>query len=348
MTRPLITFGMATYKEASNTRSTVMSLRLQLRKLLPVSAYQIVCINNAPNDIESTLKLDHLFKRIPNGKLINYGDRVSTAVRDLVFTHSDSLFTFCMDCHVLLDEDGVKSLIKYLQANPDCRDLMQGMLWLDDLRTRYTHMNPVWQEKMYGVWGFDKQGNGHEPFEIPMHGLGLFGCATDVWPGINKLFTGFGGEEGYVHDKFRAVGQKTLCLPWLGWVHEFRKPGKSPIVNRLDDRIYNYYIARRELLKTDDDVTEHFCKFLKEDKVLAVRQRALSDFELTFGANKDTTKPTSVELLAAAEHLANTVAALPQASRNVLLSTLSKQSPEMASAVRERLADMRAVASGAG
>ena len=80
MDRPLITFGMATYKEASNTRSTIMSLRLQLRKILPISAYQIICVNNAPNDAESTAKLDHLFKRIPNGKLINYSNRISTSL----------------------------------------------------------------------------------------------------------------------------------------------------------------------------------------------------------------------------------------------------------------------------
>jgi hypothetical protein len=247
-----------------------------------------------------------------------------------------------MDCHVLLEKEGVKSLINYLRENPDCKDLMQGMLLLDDLRTRYTHMNPVWQEKMFGVWGFDKRGNGQEPFEIPMHGLGLFGCATDAWPGINKLFTGFGGEEGYLHDKFRLAGRKTVCLPWLTWVHEFRNPGKSPIINRLDDRIYNYYIGRRELNKAEDDVTEHFIKYLKEDKVLAIRQRALSDFELTFGgANVDKNKPTSVDILRTAEGIASTVVGLPMASRNVFLSTLRRQNPEMAAMVQEQIQTMR-------
>lgn len=342
MDRPLITFGMATYKEASNTRSTIMSLRLQLRKLLPVSAYQIVCINNAPNDAESTAKLDHLFKRIPNGKLVNYSDRVSTAVRDLVFSNSDSKFTFCMDCHVLLDEDGVKSLIKYLRDNPDIKDLMHGVLWLDDMRTRYTHMNPEWREKMLGTWGFDKRGNGQEPFEIPMHGLGLFGCATDVWPGFNKLFTGFGGEEGYIHDKFRALGHKSLCLPWLPWVHEFRKPGRSPIVNKLEDRIHNYYIGRRELSKSDNDVTEHFSQYLKEDKVLAIRTKALADYELTFGTAATAPRPVDATAIAsAAEQIVSTMLHLPLASRNVFLSTLGRQNPALAAVVRQRLADVK-------
>ncbi len=337
MDRPLITFGMATYKEASNTRSTIMSLRLQLRKILPISAYQIICVNNAPNDAESTAKLDHLFKRIPNGKLINYSDRISTAVRDLVFRNSDAKFTFCMDCHVLIDEDGVKSLIKYLRDNPEIKDLMQGVLWLDDMRTRYTHMNPEWREKMFGTWGFDKQGNGQTPFEIPMHGLGLFGCATEVWPGINKLFTGFGGEEGYVHDKFRAMGQKTICLPWLPWVHEFRKPGKSPIVNRLEDRIYNYYIGRRELAKPDGDVTEHFSQYLKEDKVLAIRTRALSDYDLTFGTSMLAKTPDPIQLSVSVKQIVATLQGIPAASRLAFLSTLSRQNPTMASLVKKEL-----------
>lgn len=39
-----------------------------------------------------------------------------------------------------------------------------------------------------------------------MQGLGIFACRRDVWPGFNPRLRGFGGEEGYIHEKFRRAG----------------------------------------------------------------------------------------------------------------------------------------------
>ena len=50
------------------------------------------------------------------------------------------------------------------------------------------------------------------PFEITMQGLGLFACRRDAWPGFNPAFRGFGGEEGYIHEKIRQRGGETLVL----------------------------------------------------------------------------------------------------------------------------------------
>ena len=41
------------------------------------------------------------------------------------------------------------------------------------------------------------------PFEMGMQGLGVFACRKAAWPGFNPRFSGFGGEEGYIHEKIR-------------------------------------------------------------------------------------------------------------------------------------------------
>ena len=43
------------------------------------------------------------------------------------------------------------------------------------------------------------------PFEISLQGLGAFACCKAAWVGLNPRLRCFGGEEGYVHEKFRRA-----------------------------------------------------------------------------------------------------------------------------------------------
>jgi hypothetical protein len=86
------------------------------------------------------------------------------------------------------------------------------------------------------------------PFEIPAMGLGLFSCAKDAWLGFNPRFRGFGGEEFYIHTKFRQAGAKCLCLPFLRWTHRFTRQGQA-IPYPLNDwhKLRNHVIGHQEL-----------------------------------------------------------------------------------------------------
>jgi hypothetical protein len=119
---------------------------------------------------------------------------------------------------------------------------------------------------MYGFWGFDDRGTDPEapPFDIPMQGAGLFACRRAVWPGFNPLFRGFGGEEGYIHEKFRQNGGRTLCLPFLRWVHRFQRPLGVPYHNSWEDRIRNYLIGFKELGIPTTEMETHFRELLGE------------------------------------------------------------------------------------
>jgi hypothetical protein len=117
---------------------------------------------------------------------------------------------------------------------------------------------------MYGCWTTDPRGNDSEaePFEIPMQGLGLFACRRSAWPGLNRRFRGFGGEEGYLHEKFRRAGGRALCLPFLRWMHRFQRPMGVPYVNTWEDRLRNYMIGFSEIGWDTRSVEEHFSELL--------------------------------------------------------------------------------------
>ena len=80
-----------------------------------------------------------------------------------------------------------------------------------------------------------------------MQGMGLFCMSKKHWVKFNSKFYGFGAEEFYIHEKVRKKGGKVLCLPFLQWVHRFRRPNGVPYNLNIIDRIVNYLIGWTEL-----------------------------------------------------------------------------------------------------
>ncbi len=107
-----------------------------------------------------------------------------------------------------------------------------------------------------------------------MQGLGLFSCRRAAWPGFNPHFRGFGGEEGYLHQKFRNRGQRCLCLPWLRWVHRFGRPDGVPYPVDWRDRIVNYLIGHREVGLDETPVLEHFRNLVPAEVIAAAQAEA--------------------------------------------------------------------------
>jgi hypothetical protein len=127
---------------------------------------------------------------------------------------------------------------------------------------------------MFGVWGNDPRADdpGAPPFEIGMHGLGVFACRRTAWPGFNPRLKGFGSEEGYIQEKFRRAGGRTLCLPFLRWVHRFARPMGVRYRNDWEDRIRNYMIVANELGGDPSGAAEHFRQYIgaeAADRIIA-------------------------------------------------------------------------------
>ena len=97
-----------------------------------------------------------------------------------------------------------------------------------------------------------------EPFEIPGQGLGLFTCRKDAWLGFNPHFRGFGGEELYIHTKYRQAGHKAICLPWLKWWHRFGRPDGVKYPLDLYSKVRNYVLGHQELGLDLAPIHDHF------------------------------------------------------------------------------------------
>lgn len=97
------------------------------------------------------------------------------------------------------------------------------------------------------------------PFEIPGQGLGLFVCRREAWLHFNPHARGFGGEELYIHEKFRKAGHKCVCLPLLLWPHRFGRgvPQSYPVTRWM--KVRNYVVEFDELERPLDEVYQHFC-----------------------------------------------------------------------------------------
>lgn len=262
--RRKLTIGMATYDDFDGVYFTLQSLRMHHPETVDDVEY-LVIDNNPDGACAEPLK--YLEKKIPNYRYIPVRERSGTAVRDYVMAEAASEFVLNLDCHVLLVPGAVARLMDYFEANSDTNDLLQGPLVWDELNLVSTHMNPTWKRGFFGDWGLDQRGVNPDnpPFEIPMHGLGLYACRRAAWPGYNRKFRGFGGEEGYIHEKFRQAGGRTLCLPFMRWLHRFSRPLGVPYKISWDDRMRNYILGSSELGLPIDEAVHHFREILGKE-----------------------------------------------------------------------------------
>lgn len=298
--------GMSVYDDFDGAYFTMQSIRMHHPEV--ADQISILVIDNHPEGLQSQA-LRNACEAAGNVRYLPFTGYRGTAVRDLLFREADADIVCCVDSHVLLLPGALKALIAYFDEHPDSNDLVQGPLYGDDLEHRVgTHFDPEWGAGMWGRWGFDDRLDDPdvEFFEIEMQGLGLFASRKDAWPGFNSRFRGFGGEEGYIHEKIRRAGGQAICLSALGWLHRFDRPSGIPYAPRLDDRVRNYIIAWNELGWDTQPVVDHFKDEYGDapgidDVIKAMTEQSASPFNLfdgIFSLNLD----RQVERRAAAEH----------------------------------------------
>ena len=265
-----LTIGMATYNDFNGVYFTLQALRLyqDLRdtELLVVDNY------GCPATKQLVEGWVHGARYVLATEV-----RGTAAAKEWVFREARGEAVLCCDSHVLFAPGAIRRLKEYYREHPDCPDLLQGPLVYDDLQTISTHFEPVWRGEMWGIWQTDPRGQDPEgePFEIPMQGLGAFSCRKGAWPGFNPMFRGFGGEEGYIHEKFRQAGGRCLCLPWLRWTHRFGRPAGIEYPLTVEEKLRNYLIGHAELGWDLTPVLAHFSEILPEDHVVAVAAEVL-------------------------------------------------------------------------
>ena len=276
--KPFLTIGMATFDDFHGVYFSIQALRMYHPEIMDET--EILIIDNNPKGAHGT-QVKNFSGWAPNVRYIPEEKWISTAVRNKIFEEAKGEYVVSMDCHVLFEQGSLKKLIDFYKENPDTKNFHQGPLVYDNLTGYSTHFDPGWREQMYGIWANDKRGSNPdaEPFEIPMQGLGIFSCKKDAWLGFNPLFRGFGGEEGYIHEKFRQAGHKALCLPFLRWVHRFGRPDGVKYPLTLENKLRNYFLGHLELNLDTEPVIEHFKKWTQEEGLITLREKCREELK---------------------------------------------------------------------
>src|SRR5215207_9685762 len=263
-----LTIGMPTYNDFEGVYFTIQTLRLYH----DLEDTELLVVDNF--GCEHTKR----FAEVSKARYVLASEAVGTAAaKNTVLQEARGDAVLCCDSHVLFWPGAIGRLKAYYREHPDCADLLQGPLVADDLLGISTHFAPVWRDQMWGIWETDPRGldPDGEPFEIPMQGMGVFSCRRSVWPGFNPAFRGFGGEEGYIHEKIRQAGGRCLCLPWLRWLHRFTRPSGVPYPLYMEDKLRNYIIGFTELGLDPTPAMEHFAEHLSPATISAVEREAL-------------------------------------------------------------------------
>lgn len=273
--------AMATYDDFDGVYFTIQSIRLYHPEVLDEATFLVV--DNHPEGAAAA-DLKHFCEWISEARYVPFNGYRSTAVRDLVFREADADIVLCLDSHVLVRPGGIKALLDYFDEHPGSKDLIHGPLLDDSLTTVIgTHFSAKWGAGMYGQWDTDEAAiAAGQPFEIEMQGLGLFACRREAWPGLNPRFRGFGGEEGYLHEKIRQGGGRALSLPALGWVHRFGRPRGIPYAPTWDDRVRNYYLGWGEIGWDPSAMEEHFRDLLGTEPAEVLLTQARTQIENPF------------------------------------------------------------------
>ncbi|MEO0339142.1 MAG: glycosyltransferase [Bacteroidota bacterium] len=278
---PVLTIAMSTYDDYDGVYFSIQAIRMYHEEI--ADRLRFLVLDNNPDGKEGQAA-KHFVETLPKSRYISFPYYNSTSTRDILFREAETPYVLCMDSHIFFVPGALAQLIDYFEQQRDCRDLIQGPLLYDDLQQVSSHFNTQWNDGMYGTWGFDRRASdpNHVPFEIPMQGLGVFACHKDAWQGFNPRFRGFGGEEGYIHQKFRNAGHRTLCLPFLRWMHRFGRPRGTSYPNKWKDRIRNYLIGFQEVGLDVEVCKKHFQEVLGLDQYLIIEQEILKEFRSPF------------------------------------------------------------------
>lgn len=271
---------MATYDDFDGVFFSIQALRM-FHPILSYFDHEFIILDNNPDSPHGN-ECKNFITNSVRGKYIPYKQTPSSFNKYKIVDYADGEYILIIDCHVLIEKNGLNYLFQYFDNNYPCKDLIQGPLWYDNLINISTHFDKEWRGDMYGIWATNQEAyNKQLPFEIPMQGMGLLSFKKSEWHGINQYFKGFGGEEGYIAEKFRSWGGKNICIPQLRWNHRFGRPNgvKYPLI--LEDRIWNYFIGWLELTKDPNhqmiqDIKNYFKDRVPEWSINNIFEKAKS------------------------------------------------------------------------
>ena len=284
---PLLTIGMATIRDYHGVYFTLQSLRLQAIAAGIHNDIEYVVVDQDPRNEhgEQCRQLVETYAVRHSAGARYYAmpeARGTTQPRQRIFDEARGQWVLVLDCHVLLPPGVLRLIHHWCATHPSDRDLHQGPLLYDGLDSQSvsTHFDAEWRGGMWGRWATDRAALATgKPFPIHAQGLGMFLGRRESWPGFDRRWRGFGGEEGCIHEVFRERGDRALCHPEWPWVHRFAKPGGVNVPSYTYSKVRNYVLGFQRVGRDIDEIRKHFVVDLANDPDPATRRQALAAAE---------------------------------------------------------------------
>lgn len=244
MKQPL-TIALATYSDLDGAIFSIQHARF-LPDFLPADRF--VVVNNNPHGPETPVlrdfcnKADVIYVENP----IN-----STSLsRELAIQSAPTDVVVIIDSHVLIAPGSLYVIRQYLSNPENERNLLHGLSLSDNLAPGGWSWLPFWRAEMLGIWSPHPEPD--QPTEIWGAGLGLFVINKNFWPHFHPLHRGFGGEEGYIHEKIRRNGGKVIFHPSIRFWHRYYRVA-VPYPLSKQDKIRNYLLHFFDLYENDPE-----------------------------------------------------------------------------------------------
>jgi len=258
-----LTIGMATYDDYNGVYFTVKALQIYHPHI--VNQSEILIVDNNPDSLQGKAIKEFVnkFKRLAI-RYVPYKERIGTsAAREQVVQNATTDWVLVCDCHVFFEIGALDSLLEYIEKHNPVDTLIQGVILNEDGEYGYTHYLPKWRGGLYGIWAPVVPRSvleTMEPMEILGTGLGVFVCNKNFWPGFHPHHKGFGGEEIYIHEKYRQKGGQCILLPSLRYYHRFgyKFLGRHPYLDSYYHRARNYVLEFMELGWDIETVREYY------------------------------------------------------------------------------------------
>lgn len=161
--RPLLTIGMAHFQDFDGVYFTIQALKMYHRKRLKDIELIVVDNSGGPHGQAVEALVTHFSHLFAAARYIPFMENVGTTQsRERVFQEASGRFVLCMDCHVLIEPNGIDELLRYYESNPTTNDIISGPIVFDDMQSYSTHFDLKWRSEMWGVWGQAWRGPGPE------------------------------------------------------------------------------------------------------------------------------------------------------------------------------------------
>lgn len=185
--------------------------------------------------------------------LENGSTHLNPGFRDLMYGKWAAAWACICGTHFTVDEDD--GAVVYRSLDVTCQDLRGNC---PQCHTPFPKVPFAGHETSLRDNGFQELLHSEIPFDIPGQGCGLFSCRRDAWAHFNPHCREFGGEEIWIHQKFVKRGNRSLCLPWLKWIHRFGHVGGVQYPIRNWQRVRNYVLEWNEIGWDLEAIHQHF------------------------------------------------------------------------------------------